>query len=245
MQNSRTLPISPRPPTVTTLARRPPALPSTHYHLVGLYGRQLESREPHTSGGGLWSTGHPSWRWRPFPVHRHPGLVFEYSCESVRYFTNPPSPRGHGADRGAPRYSRRPPPAAHLSSPWHITPHGAWQWVGTTSSPPLGNIRLTLSHHRALAYRATGTRSVEFGGLLLSGKLLNCRRGYCRDAHVVNLFAAVYTNSARYVFFCCKIEFKSYGKTKPCKTLQIRQRTTQNESEIQAVHLRGTPLAVR
>ena len=47
------------------------------------------------------------------------------------------------------------------------------------------------------------------------------------------------------LIFFGKIEFKSYGKTKPCNTLQIRQGTTQDNSEVQAVHHGETPLAVR
>ena len=33
-------------------------------------------------------------------------------------------------------------------------PTGSWQWVGPESTPPLGNLRSMISHHRALAYRA-------------------------------------------------------------------------------------------
>ena len=34
------------------------------------------------------------------------------------------------------------------------TPGDSWQWMGPGHSPPLGNLRATLSHHRVLAYRS-------------------------------------------------------------------------------------------
>ena len=33
-----------------------------------------------------------------------------------------------------------------------VIPPGAWQWAGPDGTPPLGNLRTTLSHHRVLAY---------------------------------------------------------------------------------------------
>ena len=43
----------------------------------------------------------------------------------------------------------------HLSLPdvLRVTPPTLWQWIGPDSTPPLGNLRSMLSHHRVLAYR--------------------------------------------------------------------------------------------
>ena len=52
-----------------------------------------------------------------------------------------------------------------LSDTLSSTPHmGSWSWLGQDCTPPLRNLRLLLSHHRALAYRSNrDSLRVQFG----------------------------------------------------------------------------------
>ena len=77
------------------------------------------------------------------------------------------------------------------------TPHiGSWLWLGQEGTPPLGNLRLLLSHHRALAYRSNRDTLRALRGAPPTGLNHTAHLGSSLRPSALNLFGPVCTSSA-------------------------------------------------